>query len=296
MSIDLKKIGTAYTHSGRFHADDVFSAALLRIINPKIRFIRVNQLPDNTGNAIVFDIGGGRYDHHQSDAPIRENGMPYAAFGLLWKDLGQILTDNDAAERIDRDFISAMDAADNGIGTDNLSIAVSVMNPLWNENQDSNTEFEKAVDWAVPVLKRLILRENAKAEAYSEVRKALSASTGGIVILERFVPYEELLIPSDAVFVIYPSNREGYNISAVPIEKNSRVNKISFPGDWCNASDEMLPDMTGIKSFRFCHKNGFIAGTCTKEDAVRVAEAAISIFKGENPDANKAKNSQRRDI
>ena len=76
MSIDLKKIGTAYTHSGRFHADDVFSAALLRIINPKIRFIRVNQLPDNTGNAIVFDIGGGRYDHHQSDAPIRENGTP----------------------------------------------------------------------------------------------------------------------------------------------------------------------------------------------------------------------------
>ena len=30
----------AYTHAGKFHADDVFSAALLRILRPDIRFVR----------------------------------------------------------------------------------------------------------------------------------------------------------------------------------------------------------------------------------------------------------------
>ena len=30
----------AYTHAGKFHADDVFSAALLRILRPNIRFVR----------------------------------------------------------------------------------------------------------------------------------------------------------------------------------------------------------------------------------------------------------------
>ncbi len=37
---------------------------------------------------IVFDIGRGQYDHHQRDSRVRENGVPYAAFGLLWEKFG----------------------------------------------------------------------------------------------------------------------------------------------------------------------------------------------------------------
>ena len=74
----------AYTHAGKFHADDVFSAALLRILRPDIRFVRAMGLPEGFGG-FAFDIGWGRFDHHQKDAPVRENGVPYAAFGLLWR-------------------------------------------------------------------------------------------------------------------------------------------------------------------------------------------------------------------
>lgn len=278
MSIDLKKINTAYTHSGRFHADDVFSAALLRIINPEIRFIRVNQLPKNIENAIVFDIGGGEFDHHQPNALVRKDGTPYAAFGLLWRELGHLLVGSQYIEPIDEQFISRLDAVDNGIGNDNLSAAISVMNPLWNEEQDYNRAFEDAIGWASTILQRIIKKYNSKKEAEEEVRLALERSSDGIVILDRYVPYDEFLIPTEAVFVIYPSNRNGYNIAAIPQKLNSRENKISFPSDWCNAPNETLPELTKVKGFRFCHKNGFIAATDTKEEAVIVAKKAITLF------------------
>ena len=82
-----EKDAQAFTHSGKFHADDVFSAALLLYLNPEIMITRGNRVPEDF-DGIVFDIGRGQYDHHQKDSRIRENGIPYAAFGLLWEELG----------------------------------------------------------------------------------------------------------------------------------------------------------------------------------------------------------------
>ena len=78
---------TAFTHSGKFHADDVFSAALLLYLNPEITIIRGNRVPEDF-DGIVFDIGRGRYDHHQKDSRVRENGIPYAGFGTSMSRLG----------------------------------------------------------------------------------------------------------------------------------------------------------------------------------------------------------------
>lgn len=72
-----KKDAKAFTHGGKFHADDVFSAALLLYLNPEIQISRGNQVPEDF-DGIVFDIGRGAYDHHQKDSRIRENGVPYA--------------------------------------------------------------------------------------------------------------------------------------------------------------------------------------------------------------------------
>lgn len=83
-----RKDAAAFTHGGKFHADDVFSAALLLYLNPEIVITRGNRVPEDF-DGIVFDIGRGRYDHHQKDSRVRENGVPYAAFGLLWEELGE---------------------------------------------------------------------------------------------------------------------------------------------------------------------------------------------------------------
>ena len=76
-----------FTHGAKFHADDLFSTALLRLINPDIQVERGFDVPENF-DGIVYDIGRGRFDHHQQDKEIRENGVPYAAFGLLWREFG----------------------------------------------------------------------------------------------------------------------------------------------------------------------------------------------------------------
>ena len=79
-----RKDAKAFTHSGKFHADDVFSSALLLYLNPEITITRGSKVPEDY-DGIVFDIGRGEYDHHQKDSRIRENGVPYAA---IWTALG----------------------------------------------------------------------------------------------------------------------------------------------------------------------------------------------------------------
>ena len=104
---------TAFTHSGKFHADDVFSSALLRYINPEIMITRGNRVPEDF-EGIVFDIGRSRYDHHQRDSRVRENGIAYAAFGLLWEELGvDILGSEELAQKFDEAFVQLLDNNDN---------------------------------------------------------------------------------------------------------------------------------------------------------------------------------------
>ena len=76
-----------FTHAGRFHADDVFAAALLRLCNPNIRIQRGFSVPEGY-DGIVFDIGDGPFDHHGKDTPVRECGGEicglWPAFGASW--------------------------------------------------------------------------------------------------------------------------------------------------------------------------------------------------------------------
>ena len=83
--------------------DDIFSSALLLYLNPEIQITRGNQVPEEY-DGIVFDIGRGAYDHHQKDSRVRENGIPYAAFGLLWEELGTEILGEELAEKFGKSF------------------------------------------------------------------------------------------------------------------------------------------------------------------------------------------------
>lgn len=72
---------------GKFHADDIFSSALLLYLNPEIQITRGNQVPEEY-DGIVFDIGRGAYDHHQKDSRVRKTGfhMRHSDFcGKSWE-------------------------------------------------------------------------------------------------------------------------------------------------------------------------------------------------------------------
>ena len=91
-----------FTHGAKFHADDVFSTAFLRLLNPAIEVTRGFDVPEDF-DGIVYDIGRGKYDHHQQDKEIRENGVPYAAFGLLWREFGTcFLTEHSICRKLSR--------------------------------------------------------------------------------------------------------------------------------------------------------------------------------------------------
>ena len=112
------------THSGNFHADDVFAAAtLLLLFNNKVRIIRTRDPEIIEKGDFVFDVGGvydpelNRFDHHQTGgAGGRENGIPYASFGLVWKKFGiEICGSKETALYIDRELAEPIDAIDNGV-------------------------------------------------------------------------------------------------------------------------------------------------------------------------------------
>ena len=77
------------THSGTMHADEVFATAFLDLYFEDVPLIRRNEVPNNIkDDVIIYDIGKGKFDHHQMDARIRENGIKYSSFGLLFEEYG----------------------------------------------------------------------------------------------------------------------------------------------------------------------------------------------------------------
>lgn len=162
----------AITHAGKFHADDVFSAAFLKILNQNIQIERVAKVPD-VYSGLVFDIGLGKYDHHQAKNECRKNGVPYASFGKLWREFAPLVFSPYIVKTIDKELVQPIDAADNGKGFNLLSVFISRLNPNWNEDEyeyhDEN--FNIAVSIAYSILKCKIKLEK-KLEEKTEKRTA----------------------------------------------------------------------------------------------------------------------------
>ena len=130
----MKIPANGFTHGGKFHADEVFSTALLQIVRPDSKITRGFTVPDDF-DGIVYDVGFGMFDHHQEPREYRANGIPYAAFGLLWQVLGAGLVGENQARLIDENFIQPLDLNDNTGEQDSLADAIGSFNPRW-DSQD----------------------------------------------------------------------------------------------------------------------------------------------------------------
>ncbi|MGN1030939.1 MAG: MYG1 family protein, partial [Butyricicoccaceae bacterium] len=213
----------AVTHGGKFHSDDVFGAALLRIIQPDLPIRRVFSVPEDF-DGLAFDIGWGAFDHHQPDARFRENGEKYAAFGLLWEVLGaQLLGEADAAA-FDEHFVQPLDHSDNTGDPHPLALAIADFNPVWDSDENRDEAFFRAVTFAQGILEREFTRIRARQRADELVRADLAASDGTVVVLSQYAPWADVLMnESQALFAVYPSMRGGYNAQVIPISKDDRT-------------------------------------------------------------------------
>lgn len=283
-----KKDASAFTHSGKFHADDVFSAALLLYLNPEIQIERGNQVPE-TYEGIVFDIGRGTYDHHQKDSRVRENGVPYAAFGLLWEILGAEILGEDLAAQFDESFVQPLDQNDNTGEKNELATLIGNFNPTWDATGGTDEAFFQAVSVAGMILENKFQRYLGNERADKRVEEVLQvheadlkagkipAEQEKILILPEFVPCQKHLSETKIAFVIFPSNRGGYCIQ--PQKREYSMNyKCSFPEEWLGLEKEELVKATGLESAGFCHKGGFLMTTGTLEDAVKACEISLQVF------------------
>lgn len=263
-----------FTHGAKFHADDVFSTALLRLLNPAIEVTRGFDVPEDF-DGIVYDIGRGKYDHHQQDKEIRENGVPYAAFGLLWREFGTcFLTEQEAAD-FDEKFIQPLDESDNTGSENILSELMEKFNPGWDSDASYDDRFWEAEAFAEKILIRYIESIQGLRRASDVVKKAMEESDGEILILPCYVPWKRDVIGSSYQFTVYPSNRGGYSVQGVPKSKEDRSLVCDFPKEWWGCDPSELPGVSGVATARFCHATGFMGAADTKEDAIKMAVISL---------------------
>lgn len=274
----------AVTHGAKFHADDVFSGALLRYMNPDIKIDRLLQPPERF-DGLLFDLGRGAYDHHQQDAEVRENGVPYAAFGLLWRAYGAEVLRTGCPEeslsreaaRFDEKFVQPLDLDDNtGCGAP-LADVIASFNPAWDAGQSPDACYEEAVRFALTILTKKFAQIFAVCRAEKLVRAALAEERNGIVELPVYCPWKQVLQNSPAEFVVYPSQRGGYSGQAVTYgdgDPRKGENKCSFPLQWAGKSAAELRQLTGIPTLRFCHNSRFLIAADTRADALAACRLA----------------------
>lgn len=233
------------------------------------------------------------FDHHQeSGAGHRNNGIPYASFGLVWKHLGAtVCGDNENVARIvDNSLVQQVDAEDNGFPLYDkkindvipftISSLFSCLVPTSEEDRDSDNAFANAVALAKMIIIRKIAHARAIEKSKETVLAAISESEKNdrrIIVLDSDCNWQSLVMCRTAValFVVYPGT-DRWMIKAVPKGGNifSEVRKL-FPAQWAVGNNpKKLALLTGVDDALFCHVKRFAASAGSKKGAVQLAQLA----------------------
>ena len=273
----LMKYKKVVFHAGTFHADEVYATAYLMILYdffdlPFPKWERKNVIsPEMTeeNGYLVYDIGGGRFDHHfaEEQKQRREDGTPYAAFGLIVREFHEGFFTKEEYEAFDTSWVKAIDLNDN-TGCGNLAaFEIKCMNPTW-DSPDNNTDIRvfNAISKARDTLGYIIEHVRADYRARECAETAVDIADG-CVYLEHYAPISKYIASKDGIaFFGFPSNREigKYSITSVKLKG---VNKALFPKEFRGFSAK-APNFaqtnynTGLS---FVHPNGFMATFDNKE-------------------------------
>ena len=220
------------THSGKFHADDAWAVAVLKILFPQAEVVRTRDPTQVDAADFAVDVGGiwdaatGRFDHHQKGfSAARQSAVPYASAGLVWKHYGtrcvsalalahtgQRLPDDKAAEMayaIDTDIVQYLDlsdvgAAKNAPGGYGLSAVVSGFNPNWLDEQrlgygeaaDSYRlqQFSRAMELLTDIMINAVKYRVGAMLSVEQVRQGEVLDDGKILYLQNgAVPWTQIV-------------------------------------------------------------------------------------------------------
>lgn len=298
----LKKKKVIVTHSGGYHADDVFACAALSLLyNDRIKILRSRDPEIITQGDIVLDVGGeydparGKFDHHQiGGAGIRPNGIPYASFGLIWKEFGeQIGGSRYVQEVIENKLVLSIDANDNGIdiskdiyeGISKYSInsVIAIFLPTWKE-AGMNLE-DKAFIKAVGLAKMILSSEIKQAQEEIEKQEFIDrtyeqSSDKKVVLFDEYISRHDinhcLKDKSDVVYAIVPRHdKTQWSIHAIRVVPWESASRKPFPKQWAGLRDADLSRVSGVPDAIFCHNGRFLVTVVSKESAMKLAQSAL---------------------
>ena len=210
------------THGGKFHADDAWAVATLKVLYPEADLVRTRDPAIIATGDFVIDVGGvwdpasGRFDHHQKGfSGARQSGVPYASAGLVWRDYGARCVaalalahtgrqvSDDAAQQIayaiDNDIVQYLDLSDvgaarNAPGGYGLSAVVSGYNPNWLDEERLGhgdaadayrlEQFGRALAFLTDVMANAVKYRVGAALAVEQVRGAEVLEGGRLLYLK----------------------------------------------------------------------------------------------------------------
>jgi len=295
------------THSGGFHADELLSSVVLTRLNPQaqIRRSRDAEWITPAEGRLIYDVGRSYdpqariFDHHQKDAPLREDGQPYSSFGLIWKHFGadylralQVPGADIAGihAAFDASFVLPVDLMDNGaldpsvagpLADLTLPALLETLKPSFDDpdpEADDNA-FAAALTVARAFVEATIRRKAAKRRAEAQVTDAITAAGSARVLeLPRGMPFRSAVEAAGAdhlLFVVHPRGVD-WTLTTIRVGDDTFDNRADLPAGWAGLTDAALEAASGVKGAKFCHNGRFIAVADSREAILKMADLAVS--------------------
>ena len=275
------------THSGRFHADEVFAISMVLMVQ-EYDIIRTRDQVIIDQAEIVLDVGAQfnpdtlRFDHHQNSfTQTRDDGTPYATAGIIWRHFAKRifaklgLSDdyqaNFAMNWLDKKLISDIDAVDNGVFSEDprpsVSLLIAMMNEPSDEPEKQDVAFKKAIAFATDILNNFIKAAMKEAEVVMELETYAKTVKEGILTLDKNLPFKDFIRSHPEIKrVVYPRSTEQFGVFC-----NTANNHL--PERFRGLRDAELNKVSGLTDTIFCHKSGFMAVTLSLDSALTLAKS-----------------------
>lgn len=288
---------TIATHNGRFHSDDVFALAAFWLLlgKDKVTIIRTRDEAIIATAEYVVDVGQvydheqKRYDHHQLGAPVRENGIPYAGFGLMWRHYGEAICGSAAvAEGLDKSLCQPIDAGDNAVSLYTLNefeVAPLELHTIISSYVPSDlaanygVAFIEATEFAYALLTRMITHGHEQQAVMDYVQGVYDAAADkSVLVFDRSISRNLLIQYPEVMVMVYPSEHNGletWRASVVPKAYRGFANRVEFPAAWAGLGDTALAEVSHFSDAIFCHKGRYLFSAKSKESAIQAAKQAV---------------------
>ena len=304
------------THGGKFHCDEVFAYAVLRLalglsqpgLDHTLLRTRRPELIEQAD--IVWDVGSvfdqerGRFDHHQRGAPLRADGTPYSSAGLIWRVYGEravgaLLRAAGAggfsaaiAAELDGGLVRRIDEIDNGVSASGpvkrdshgLAALIDEFNPCWDDPAANgpaagDDAFLEAAAFAGAVLGRRVETLRARHAAEAAVLAAHERSEDPrLLILETGMPWKNAVFTHElpVLFAVSPASNGNWMLDTVPPEPGSFEQRLALPEAWAGLQAEELARESGVADAVFVHVRRFVGAAKSRGGAVALARKALA--------------------